>query len=128
MKKCTYCGKEYPDEAEVCAIDQEPLESDAPVPSVVSEDSSPDSSAVPIQADDGLDVPDGFRCFGSFDPFDAARLLRRFEADGIRFMIDRIEKSVETGSGVRKQGLIEIYVQNEDDERASKIFTEDWKV
>ena len=26
MKKCTYCGKEYPDEAEVCAIDQEPLE------------------------------------------------------------------------------------------------------
>jgi hypothetical protein len=26
MKKCTYCGKEYPDEAEVCAIDHEPLE------------------------------------------------------------------------------------------------------
>ena len=25
MKKCTYCGKEYPDEAEVCAIDQQPL-------------------------------------------------------------------------------------------------------
>lgn len=25
MKKCTYCGKEYPDEAEVCAIDQGPL-------------------------------------------------------------------------------------------------------
>jgi len=25
MKKCTYCGKEYPDEAQVCAIDQRPL-------------------------------------------------------------------------------------------------------
>jgi hypothetical protein len=25
MKQCTYCGKEYPDEASVCAIDGEPL-------------------------------------------------------------------------------------------------------
>jgi hypothetical protein len=30
MKQCTYCGKEYPDEAEVCAIDQNPLPSDTP--------------------------------------------------------------------------------------------------
>lgn len=26
MKKCTYCGKEYPDELSVCAIDREPLD------------------------------------------------------------------------------------------------------
>jgi len=26
MKKCTYCGKEYPDEAEICAVDHEPFE------------------------------------------------------------------------------------------------------
>ncbi|HXS67216.1 MAG TPA: hypothetical protein VN761_00135 [Candidatus Polarisedimenticolia bacterium] len=30
MKKCTYCGQEYPDDATVCAIDQQPLVSDAP--------------------------------------------------------------------------------------------------
>jgi len=30
MKKCTWCGKEYPDEAERCSIDQEPLRSEPP--------------------------------------------------------------------------------------------------
>ena len=128
MKKCTYCGKEYPDEAEVCAIDQSLLESDAPVLSAEAEDIRKDSSALPIQADEGLDVPDGFQNFGSFDPFEAAQLLRRFEADGIRFMIDRIEKSVETSRGIRKQALIQVYMHNDDYARAGKILSEDWKV
>ena len=30
MKKCTYCGKEYPDNTAVCAIDAEPLEAVKP--------------------------------------------------------------------------------------------------
>jgi hypothetical protein len=38
MKKCTYCGKQYPDEAMVCAIDQTELLSDKPVSSAVSGD------------------------------------------------------------------------------------------
>jgi hypothetical protein len=25
MKKCSYCGKEYPDDATICAVDQHPL-------------------------------------------------------------------------------------------------------
>ena len=32
MKKCEYCGKEYPDEASVCAIDGHPLPSFPPEP------------------------------------------------------------------------------------------------
>jgi len=28
MKKCTYCGKEYPDEATVCTVDQQSLTAD----------------------------------------------------------------------------------------------------
>jgi hypothetical protein len=32
MKTCSYCGKEYSDEASVCAIDGQPLKSVAPPP------------------------------------------------------------------------------------------------
>ena len=34
MKQCIYCGKEYPDEASVCAIDGEPLRDVMPPPPV----------------------------------------------------------------------------------------------
>ncbi len=30
MKKCSYCGAEYPDDATVCATDQTPLDSPSP--------------------------------------------------------------------------------------------------
>ena len=26
MKKCPYCGKEYPDDATICAVNQQPLQ------------------------------------------------------------------------------------------------------
>jgi hypothetical protein len=34
MKECTYCGKEYPDEASVCAIDGQPIRDVMPPPPV----------------------------------------------------------------------------------------------
>ncbi|MGO8838707.1 MAG: tetratricopeptide repeat protein [Limisphaerales bacterium] len=30
MKKCSYCGKEYPDDADICAFDQNPLDAVTP--------------------------------------------------------------------------------------------------
>ncbi len=32
MKKCTYCGKNYPEQTQVCPTDGYPLESDQPPP------------------------------------------------------------------------------------------------
>ena len=100
MKKCTYCGKKYPEEALVCAIDHEPLESDIPKPNLNSEVNNLDPVETEAQVDEEPDVPEGFRCLGKFDTFEASRLLKRFETEKIRFLIDRIEKSVETGRGV----------------------------
>ncbi len=46
MKKCSYCGKEYPDEATVCAIDGQPMISDdAGVPQT-----KPNQTSVPLAA------------------------------------------------------------------------------
>lgn len=37
MKRCTYCGKKYPDDAAICTVDQEPLESVQPTPPKVTD-------------------------------------------------------------------------------------------
>jgi len=128
MKKCPYCGKVYPDEARVCIIDQEPLVSGTPKPNSDSELNNVNFSETTIQAGTETNVPDGFRCLGRFDPFDAARLLKRFENDDIRFLIDEIEGAVQSGSGIRKMGLIEIYIHQDEYEKSMKILTEDWKL
>lgn len=127
MKKCTYCGKEYPDNASVCAIDQEPLESDSPPAGEASTAATANGEEV-VNTEETLEVPEGYRPLGSLDSFEAARLLRRFEEAGIRFLIDQVERALETGRGLRQQVLIEIYVHCDDEERASKILTEDWKL
>ena len=42
MKKCTWCGKEYPDGVKLCAIDHQPLQ---PIEQAITPEQSPDSSA-----------------------------------------------------------------------------------
>ena len=134
MKKCPYCGKEYGDDATYCAMDQSPL--DPSGKSAQTED--PPEAGVDqsiVQPSEGESVseesgaPEGYRCMGSFDPFDADRLLKKFEAADIRFQIDRVERQVSGGrGGIRRIGLIEIYVHLEDDERAGAIFQADIKL
>lgn len=137
MKRCTYCGQEYPDERSTCFIDGKPLESCDPTPVTQPPDDG-DEEDVSIAAIDEYptetDAPDGFRSLGMFETFEADRLLKKFEAAGVRFQIDLDEKRVFTGGGLVsgagyvRSNWIEIFVKDEDEQKATKIISADWKV
>jgi len=71
---------------------------------------------------------------GKFGGFEAERLLKQFTVEGIRFLIDKIDGSVFSaggltrGAGYTKTALIEIFVPQNDEEKATKIVRADWKV
>lgn len=48
MKKCKYCGKEYPDDVIVCAVDQQPL--DGMQPEIISDQDKSPSAGFAIRA------------------------------------------------------------------------------
>lgn len=59
MKKCTYCGKEYPDDVERCAIDFEPLA--APGPATVNQKPAWHPNVFNLQSLEGaFDFQEGF--------------------------------------------------------------------
>jgi len=50
MKKCSYCGKEYPDNATRCSVDEQPLldpTAPPPLPSIIGPPSAPPITAPP---------------------------------------------------------------------------------
>jgi hypothetical protein len=49
MKKCTYCGKEYTNEASECVIDGQPLASFPPEPELIAADLQDETKTVTIQ-------------------------------------------------------------------------------
>jgi hypothetical protein len=136
MKRCPYCGPDYSDEYSVCTIDQNPLEScepKPPIPPPNAEDQKDAPSTKIGEAAADKKAPDGFRSCGKFKPFEADRLLKKFQAAGVRFQIDLDEKRVFTSGGISGPGyvtrdLIEIFVQKEDEQKAAEILRADWKV
>jgi hypothetical protein len=74
MKRCTYCGKEYPDEASECTIDHQPLASSIPEPEPPGDDSRAEAKTTVI------------RIFGSHE---AAKLAAaNLEAHGIECWVN----------------------------------------
>ena len=128
MKRCTYCGKEYSDDAVVCAIDQEPLDSDQPDPSAaLFTNSSASSNSIPSVND--IELPDGFIPLEIVDPEDAPRIIQRLQYADIHGIIATTEMLAEPDSrGSRKKTFIYFAVHTKDEERARKIIFDDCKV
>lgn len=137
MKQCPYCGKAYPDEYSVCAVDQNPLEASNPKPPPSAPDSEVERIVPNTSGNEkGGDTkqPDGFQCLGRFEPFEADRLLEKFVKAGVRFQIDKLDKRVFTsgsvthGAGYVNATAIEIFIHKDDAQKATGILTADWKV
>ena len=129
MKKCPWCGKEYPDDVSVCVTDGNPLESDGPA-AVAPVEAAPPTPLPPQdvveerieddpQESEDLEGSDGYQLFNVFsDALEADRLLQRLSAANISFRIARVEQR--DGRG-RMMGVIEVYVLPQDCEKASQI-------
>src|SRR5437867_5998115 len=50
MKKCSYCGKEYPDDAQQCSIDAQPLTGDDQPPAAPALAVNPDTAPPPVSS------------------------------------------------------------------------------
>jgi len=134
MKKCPWCGKEYPDEIKVCALDHHELEprdsATLPAPAAfepVPEEELPWQTPFDQAVDDTGD-PAEFVLLRTLEPFEADRLLDKFEAQGIPFQIDRVEQEIQNKGGVRRIGYIQVFVRRADRINADRIYTADWKV
>jgi len=133
MKKCPWCGQEYPDEVLVCTIDRNPLESCDPVAPIAEPQASASGKADFAEKTEpeagSTGTPDGFRWLGVLETFEANRLLKQFLEADIRFQIDNIERRERSGStSYRTVRYIVIFVHADDYEKANQLLTADWKV
>jgi len=71
-----------------------------------------------------------FRRFGRFDPFDAKRLLKRFGEADLLFQIDPQSFVAATPRATRRRryNSIEIFIHEEDEERARRILGQNLRV
>src|SRR5690242_9900677 len=86
MRTCSYCGKQYPDDAEVCVIDQQPLAELAGSQPVVEIAESPPSVAPARVSCPQCGAADDFTPV--FDPHSSFSLLP-FLAGGLLAVIFR---------------------------------------
>src|SRR5208283_967032 len=80
MKTCSYCGKEYPDDADVCTIDQSPLVLSTPKPLTDPSGSPPKNQ--PITTQSILSIG-GFAVLAGLSGFGLTWLVIGFFAKGI---------------------------------------------
>jgi Putative prokaryotic signal transducing protein len=78
-----------------------------------------------MAAESDRNLDEQFQSIGRFDPFEAKRLLRCFEEAGLRFRIDPQSVIAPSRKWTRlhRYNFIEIFVHEEDYERAKRIIS-----
>ena len=71
-----------------------------------------------------------FAEFGDFDPLEARRLLKHFEARGVRFCVEGHDwmAPVNYGGSMRHYSQVRIFVHPTDEKKAEAILREEWKL
>jgi len=91
MKKCSYCGKEYPDDALVCAVDHEPLLTDGsktPIPE--------ESKQIEFPATDpSVGASGSMKCVASLGADMANELLARLTNEAITTNVQTVSREGE---------------------------------
>ena len=121
MKKCSYCGAEYPDDAVICAIDHTPFERPAEQPAEAStpEPKKPEYRFPPISAEDrGKDFVTLVTC-ASLPAADI--ILGRLEAAGIEASIPDESMMNMMGGGLGAFGFVRVQIATKDYDAAKEL-------
>jgi hypothetical protein len=125
MKKCSYCGAEYPDDAVTCAIDQTPLEHlSAPTPPEPkrAEHSEPaEYDFVPIaEVNENLDLVTLVQC-GTLVAAD--QVVARLRAVGIETFLPDEFLMQSVGGGFNTFGYVRVQVAPKDYDTAKNLLS-----
>jgi len=134
MKRCSYCGARYSDDATLCAIDHRPLESSNPAPAPAKAEHDVLKKAQPDQIPEAENIPiprpEDFRCLWYIDAVDADTLLKQFSDAGIRFklVVHENGRHWDSYGGYLPVDKIDVHVHWDDEEKAMKIIAADWQL
>jgi hypothetical protein len=128
MKKCAYCGRENDDDAANCRERGTDEFKKAPAATVPENIKQNNPAVTPSEATMELGEDDLFPKLGDFDPFDAEKILKRFEEAGVRFQINAPNEIVPGSRSFARISYIEIYTHRDDGEKVSKVMNEFCKV
>ena len=124
MKECAYCGRENNDDAVNCRECGTDEFKNFPVTTVPENIEQNNLAATPSASTIELDKDDLFPKLGDFDPFDAEKILKRFEEAGVRFKINAPNEIVPGSRSFARTSYIEIFTHRDDGEKVTKVMNE----
>jgi hypothetical protein len=126
MKKCSYCGAEYPDDAVICAVDHTPFERPAGLPGTEAseppEPKEPEYRFPPLSEEERKH---DFVTLVTCTTLPAADvILGRLEAAGIEASVPDESISTLMGGGLSAFGFVRVQVASRDYDAARELLSD----